>query len=41
MYHGQIVATMPADKATRAELGLLMAGASSEVHAEASSQVPG
>jgi simple sugar transport system ATP-binding protein len=26
MYHGQIVATMEADKATRAELGLLMAG---------------
>ncbi len=26
MYHGQIVATMDADKATRAELGLLMAG---------------
>jgi simple sugar transport system ATP-binding protein len=28
MYHGQIVATMDADKATRDELGLLMAGAS-------------
>jgi general nucleoside transport system ATP-binding protein len=28
MYHGHIVATMDADKATRAELGLLMAGAS-------------
>jgi simple sugar transport system ATP-binding protein len=27
MYHGQIVATMDAGKATRAELGLLMAGA--------------
>ena len=26
MYHGQIVATLDADKATRAELGLLMAG---------------
>jgi simple sugar transport system ATP-binding protein len=26
MYHGQIVAEVPADKATRAELGLLMAG---------------
>ncbi len=30
MYHGQIVATMDADKATRAELGLLMAGATLE-----------
>ncbi len=30
MYHGQIVATMDADKATRAELGLLMAGATPE-----------
>jgi len=28
MYHGSIVATMDADKATRAELGLLMAGSS-------------
>ena len=28
MYHGQIVATMDADKATKSELGLLMAGAS-------------
>jgi ABC-type uncharacterized transport system ATPase subunit len=28
MYHGQIVATMNADQATREELGLLMAGAS-------------
>jgi simple sugar transport system ATP-binding protein len=27
MYHGQIVATMDADKATKSELGLLMAGA--------------
>jgi ABC-type uncharacterized transport system ATPase subunit len=34
MYHGQIVATMDADKSTRAELGLLMAGASAE-HKEA------
>ncbi|HSB67232.1 MAG TPA: ABC transporter ATP-binding protein, partial [Anaerolineales bacterium] len=34
MFHGQIVATMDADKATRAELGLLMAGASGE-HKEA------
>jgi simple sugar transport system ATP-binding protein len=30
MYHGQIVATMDADKAIRAELGLLMAGATPE-----------
>jgi ABC-type uncharacterized transport system ATPase subunit len=30
MFHGQIVATMEADKATRAELGLLMAGATPE-----------
>jgi ABC-type uncharacterized transport system ATPase subunit len=30
MFHGQIVATMDADKATRAELGLLMAGATGE-----------
>ncbi|HEX9090826.1 MAG TPA: ATP-binding cassette domain-containing protein, partial [Anaerolineales bacterium] len=30
MYHGQIVATLDADKATRAELGLLMAGAKLE-----------
>jgi simple sugar transport system ATP-binding protein len=29
IYHGKIVATMDADKATRAELGLLMAGATS------------
>ncbi len=41
MYHGQIVATMDADKATRAELGLLMAGATSEVHTETTSPVPG
>jgi ABC-type uncharacterized transport system ATPase subunit len=41
MFHGQIVATMDADKATRAELGLLMAGATSEVHSESPSQVPG
>jgi ABC-type uncharacterized transport system ATPase subunit len=27
MYHGQIVATMDADQATKSELGLLMAGA--------------
>lgn len=31
MFHGQIVATMQADKATRAELGLLMAGATPEI----------
>jgi ABC-type uncharacterized transport system ATPase subunit len=30
MFHGQIVATMDADKASRAELGLLMAGATAE-----------
>ncbi len=30
MYHGQIVAELPADKATRAELGLLMAGSKLE-----------
>jgi simple sugar transport system ATP-binding protein len=30
MFHGQIVATMDTDKATRAELGLLMAGATPE-----------
>jgi len=30
MFHGQIVATMDADKATRSELGLLMAGATPE-----------
>ncbi len=41
MYHGQIVATMDADKATRSELGLLMAGATSEVHMASPSQVPG
>lgn len=35
MFHGQIVATMDADKATRAELGLLMAGATSEVQGAA------
>ena len=33
MFHGQIVATMDADKATRAELGLLMAGATPEAQA--------
>jgi ABC-type uncharacterized transport system ATPase subunit len=32
IFKGQIVATMDADKATRAELGLLMAGASAEGH---------
>jgi general nucleoside transport system ATP-binding protein len=31
MFHGQIVATMEAEKATRSELGLLMAGATSVV----------
>jgi ABC-type uncharacterized transport system ATPase subunit len=41
MFHGQIVATMDANKATRAELGLLMAGATPEVHSEAPSVVPG
>jgi ABC-type uncharacterized transport system ATPase subunit len=35
MYHGQIVATMDADKTTRAELGLLMAGATPEAQASA------
>jgi ABC-type uncharacterized transport system ATPase subunit len=35
MYKGQIVATMEAGKATRAELGLLMAGASAEHKEEA------
>ena len=35
MYHGQIVATMDADKATRAELGLLMAGATPETQGTA------
>jgi ABC-type uncharacterized transport system ATPase subunit len=33
MFHGQIVATMDADKATRSELGLLMAGATPEAQA--------
>jgi simple sugar transport system ATP-binding protein len=31
MYHGQIVAIVPADQATREDLGLLMAGAQIEV----------
>jgi simple sugar transport system ATP-binding protein len=31
MYHGQIVAVVPADQATREDLGLLMAGAQPEV----------
>jgi general nucleoside transport system ATP-binding protein len=35
MFHGQIVATMDADKATRAELGLLMAGATPEAQGAA------
>ena len=35
MFHGQIVATMDAGKATRAELGLLMAGATSEAQGAA------
>ncbi len=39
MYKGQIVATMDADKATRAELGLLMAGATLEVHQETPAEV--
>jgi simple sugar transport system ATP-binding protein len=33
MYHGQIVATLPASKATKDELGLLMAGAKSSTAA--------
>jgi ABC-type uncharacterized transport system ATPase subunit len=41
MYHGQIVATMDADKATCAELGLLMAGASPKAQPEAPSVVTG
>jgi ABC-type uncharacterized transport system ATPase subunit len=35
MFHGQIVATMDADKATRGELGLLMAGATLEAQGTA------
>jgi simple sugar transport system ATP-binding protein len=35
IYHGQIVATMDTDKATRAVLGLLMAGATPEAQAAA------
>jgi len=35
MFHGQIVATINADKATRAELGLLMAGATPEAQGTA------
>jgi hypothetical protein len=35
------VCFLDAEKATRAELGLLMAGTTSEVHIEASSEVPG
>ncbi len=34
MFHGQIVATMDAKQATRAELGLLMAGVTTEQHEE-------
>lgn len=41
MYHGQIVASMDADKATRAGLGLLMAGATSEVKSESPTEMPG
>jgi ABC-type uncharacterized transport system ATPase subunit len=40
MFHGQIVATMDADKATRSELGLLMAGANPQEAAEPPSEVP-
>jgi ABC-type uncharacterized transport system ATPase subunit len=35
MFHGKIVATMDADKATRSELGLLMAGATPEAQGAA------
>jgi simple sugar transport system ATP-binding protein len=38
MFHGQIVATLDADKATRAELGLLMAGATGEARPEAAAE---
>ncbi len=41
MFHGQIVATLDADKATRAQLGLLMAGVTSEVQPEISAEVKG
>jgi simple sugar transport system ATP-binding protein len=34
MYHGQIVATLPASEATREELGLLMAGGEKRVPGE-------
>ena len=30
MYHGEIVALIPADRATRRRLGLLMAGSTEE-----------
>lgn len=40
MFHGQIVATMDADKATRSELGLLMAGANPQEQGEPPSEVP-
>jgi ABC-type uncharacterized transport system ATPase subunit len=40
MFHGQIVATMDADKATRSELGLLMAGANPQEAAEPPGEVP-
>ena len=40
MYHGSIVATMDADKATRAELGLLMAGSTIEAQSDMHNEVP-
>jgi simple sugar transport system ATP-binding protein len=39
MFHGRIVATMDADKATRGELGLLMAGATPEVQGAAPGEI--
>jgi ABC-type uncharacterized transport system ATPase subunit len=40
MFHGQIVATMDADKATRSELGLLMAGATAQEQTEPPGELP-
>jgi ABC-type uncharacterized transport system ATPase subunit len=40
MFHGQIVATMDADKATRSELGLLMAGATTEEQGVPPGEIP-
>ncbi len=39
MFHGQIVATMDAAQASRAELGLLMAGATPETEASQPKQM--